>query len=158
MLFFPLESTYRLMKLNSTLLYPLAVCGALPLVLALRRWTIKQGPSTHLVFSLLAVFHIGFHVSAVTNLGTWPGGIGFARTITLPQDPNVPIVVFACEKDSTVPWSHQYHERLVGLDLALHPPGAGHSRLQPLHGSHDRRAPRITPTRHAGCPIRWSDH
>ena len=35
LLFFPLESTYRLMKLNGTLLYPLAVCGALPLVFAL---------------------------------------------------------------------------------------------------------------------------
>lgn len=56
-------------------------------------------------------------------MGTWPGGIGFARTITLPQDPSVPIVVFACEKDPTVPWSHQYHERLVGLDLALRHPG-----------------------------------
>lgn len=122
LLFFPLESTYRLMKGNTTMLYPLAVCGALPLVLALRRWTIKQAPSIRLVFSLLAVFHIGFHVSAVTNLGTWPGGIGLAQTITLPQDPNVPIVISACDKDPTVPWSHQYQERLVGLDLALRHP------------------------------------
>lgn len=123
LLFFPLESTYRLMKLKGTLLYPLAVCGALPLVFALRRWTIKQGPSTRLVLSLLAVFHIAFHVDVVADMGTWPGGIGFARTITLPQDLSVPIVVFACEKDPTVPWSHQYHERLVGLDLALRHPG-----------------------------------
>ena len=71
---------------------------------------------------LLAVFHIGFHVSAVTNLGTWPVGIGFARTITLPQDPDVPIVIFSCEKDSIVPLNRQYHERLVGLDLALRHP------------------------------------
>ncbi|WP_143325151.1 hypothetical protein [Candidatus Synechococcus spongiarum] len=41
----------------------------------------------------------------------------------MPQDPGVPIVVFAGEKDPTVPWSHQYHERLVGLDLALRHPG-----------------------------------
>jgi len=122
LLFFPLESTYRLMKGNTTMLYPLAVCGAVPLVLALRRWTIKQGPSTRLVFSLLAVFHIGFHVSAVTNLDTWPGGIGFARTITLPRDPDVPIVIFSCEKDSIAPLNRQYHERLVGLDLALRHP------------------------------------
>ena len=103
LLFFPLESTYRLMKINSTLLYPLAVCGALPLVLALRHWTIRQGSLTRLAISLLAVFHIGFHVSAIANLDTRPGGIGFAQTIPLPQDPNVPIMVFACKKDFIVP-------------------------------------------------------
>ncbi|KKZ10264.1 MAG: hypothetical protein TQ37_09030 [Candidatus Synechococcus spongiarum 15L] len=70
LLFFPLESTYRLMKFNATLLYPLAVWGALPLVLALHRWTTKQSPSTRLVFNLLVVFHIACHRAAVGNLGT----------------------------------------------------------------------------------------
>ena len=106
LLFFPLESTYRLMKLNTTLLYPLAVCGALPLVLALRRWTIKQGPSARLVFSLLVVFHIAVHMDVAADLLTWPGGIGFARTITLPQDASVPIVVFACENARRIPPCH----------------------------------------------------
>ncbi|TGG94589.1 MAG: hypothetical protein ERJ67_02095 [Aphanocapsa feldmannii 277cV] len=132
LLFFPLEHTYRLMKLNSTLLYPLAIYGTLPLVFAVHRWTIKQVLLTRLVLSLLVVFHIVFHVKVVADLGTRPAGVGFARTTNLPSNSTAPIVVFGCSDASRNP-AARFYERLVGLDLALrHPDRDIHVFSKPL--------------------------
>jgi len=117
LLFFLLEHTYRLMKLNVTLLYPLVVMGMLPLVLSLRRWTMKRGPSIRLLFTLLVVLHITFHGKVVADLGIRPSGVGLARTIPLPSDPTAPLAIFGCEEATST-----HYERLVGLDLALRYP------------------------------------
>jgi len=163
LLFFPLESTYRLMKGNTIMLYPLAVCGAVPLVLALRRWTIKQGPSTRLVFSLLAVFHI--RLPRVRR--DKPGHLAWGHRLRTNNHPAPGSRRSDCGLFLREGFHREGFHRAIeppisralgGSGFGLASPGAGHSRLHQLPWFHDRRTLSTRPPRHPGRPIQWSDH
>jgi hypothetical protein len=111
--FIPLTSTYRLMKIGISIIYPLAIFGLLPLLvwwshalLQKPRW-IRRGVLA------LAIVHIIFNIYKVFNYKPFPTG---TFIIVNPDrlESVQSVAVVACQGVH----NSQFYERLVGLRLA----------------------------------------
>jgi len=108
-----LEHTYRLMKIATSLLYPLAIFGLLPLIIWMVSQMSKQAPWKRYIILALAIGHVIWHIEAVFDLETFPSGnLSWQGQERLEQVKS--IVVVGC------PDVHesQFFERLVGLQIA----------------------------------------
>lgn len=109
----PLESTYRLMKIAISLVYPLAIFGLLPLVIWLKSCLEHKSFWVRYGILTLAIAHTIFHIYKVFDLNTFPAGhLSLSATNRLEEIQTLTIV--GC-KDVHV---SQFYERLVGLQMA----------------------------------------
>jgi len=72
--YFPLESTYRLMKIAISLIYPLAIFGLLPLVKWLKVRLEHKSFWFRYGVLVLAIAHTIFHIYKVFDLNAFPAG------------------------------------------------------------------------------------
>jgi hypothetical protein len=115
--YIPLESTYRLMKIAISLIYPLAIFGLLPLILWCKNWLPKKSSWIQNGVLLLAIAHTIFHIYKVFDLHPFPSG-SFTLLNKARLENVQSIVIVGC-KDVH---ESQFYERLVGLQIARHYP------------------------------------
>lgn len=111
--FIPLNSTYRLMKIGISVIYPLAIFALLPLLLWWGHILIQQPRWIRRSVLILAIAHTIFHVYKVFDLKPFPTGT-FAIVNPDRLESVQSVAVVACQGIH----SSQFYERLVGLQLA----------------------------------------
>jgi hypothetical protein len=111
--FIPLESTYRLMKIAISVIYPLAIFGLLSLILWWKERLNKKSGLMAKGLLVLAIAHTVFHIDAVFDLHPFPSG---SLTLSNPAKlENIKSVAIVGCKDVH---ESQFYERLVGLQIA----------------------------------------
>ncbi len=113
----PLESTYRLMKIAISIIYPLAIFGLLPLLLWGRKQLASKPTWIYRVVMLVAVLHVVLHIHKTFDLRSFPSG-SFTVSNASQLENIRSIAVVGCKGVH----KSQFYERLVGLQLARRHP------------------------------------
>jgi hypothetical protein len=109
----PLESTYRLMKIVISIIYPLAIFGLLPLIQLGRSQLAIKPVWMYRVTMALVALHVVLHIHKTFDLRAFPtGDFVVSNASQLPRIQRLAIV--GCKGVH----KSQFYERLVGLQLA----------------------------------------
>jgi hypothetical protein len=109
----PLESTYRLMKIVISIIYPLAIFGLLPLIQLGRSQLAIKPVWMYRVTMALVALHVVLHIHKTFDLRAFPtGDFAVSNASQLPRIQRLAIV--GCKGVH----KSQFYERLVGLQLA----------------------------------------
>lgn len=109
----PLESTYRLMKIVISIIYPLAIFGLLPLLRLGRRQLAIKPVWMYRVAMVVVALHVVLHIHKTFDLRAFPTG-----DVVVSNDSQLPMIQSLAIVGCKGVHKSQFYERLVGLQLA----------------------------------------
>ncbi|MGB3205248.1 MAG: hypothetical protein WBB28_09685 [Crinalium sp.] len=111
--YLPLESSYRLMKIAISIIYPLAIFGLLPLILWCKNQLNQKSSWIQSGVLILAIAHTIFHIYKVFDIHTLPSG-SFTLSNQAQLENIQTVAIVGCEDVH----ESQFYERLVGFQIA----------------------------------------
>lgn len=111
--YIPLETTYRLMKIAISIIYPLAIFGLLPLILWCNSRLISKYYWMRNAILAFGIAHAIIHLYVVFDLYPYPSGSLTLSRKSILEKATI-ISVIGCQDVH----ESQFYERLVGLQIA----------------------------------------